>query len=140
MAQGEYDRLSKPERERMRLTAFAEALETGRSPRWAKIAYLLWENPDVPKEGYSESESEILEMLPTLNVGEWLLRRVRNSLDELGGPLVPGETPKKKGKRHGKPTGRRRVQRRKVHRKAKGVAHVGKARGRRREVQRVGHN
>ena len=96
---------SKNDQARMRLTAFLEALETGRMPRWARISYLAWQNPDAnwePEPIINENEASVT-ALESLNKGGWLAARVRKELDALGGPLEPkASKPVKRKKRKAK--------------------------------------
>jgi hypothetical protein len=82
---------SKNDIDRLRLTAFLMALDTHRTPQWARISYLAWQNPDAdwePPPIVNGNESA-LEALPTLNRGNWLSRKVAGELEQLGGPLEP---------------------------------------------------
>ena len=141
----DYNRMSEEDRERMRLTALVETLETGVTPSWARISYIAWQNPDEEHEPAPLlEESEIIEALATLNRGQWLVYRIRNKLDRLGGSLTPsawGTTKKKVISHAGKPSSRRPAKKGKARRKVAHMAHVrGRARKSRRKVQKVGRH
>jgi hypothetical protein len=123
-----YNRLSKEDRSRMRLTAFVETLQTGVTPPWARISYLAWQNPDAEHDpGALQERTEILEALPTLNKAQWLYYRVLSELEALGGSLTPGKPKKARKRRAGKPASRRPKSKGKARSKTKAMAHVRRA-------------
>lgn len=125
--------LTTNEKKRLRLTSLLSVFESGEPAHGTKLLKISWANPDANHfRSIDRPSSDFIRDdklgLPTLNRGNWFTKLIKSKLESIGGKFNLAS----------KPTSKRAKEKRKVGKKSKALANVGKRKRAKGKGKRMG--